>query len=55
MLQVNDQDLFSSDHLQENSISVIVNHLSGNMKSRWTGFPVEDGEKSWRHRDQEFE
>ncbi len=38
-----------------NSIAVIVKHLVGNMLSRWTNFLTEDGEKSWRHRDQEFE
>ena len=38
-----------------NSIAVLVNHLSGNMLSRWTNFLTEDGEKEWRHRDQEFE
>ena len=38
-----------------NSISIIVKHMVGNMLSRWTNFMTEDGEKSWRHRDQEFE
>ncbi|MFS4481704.1 DinB family protein [Hyunsoonleella sp. 2307UL5-6] len=37
-----------------NSISIIVKHLVGNMLSRWTNFLTEDGEKEWRHRDQEF-
>ncbi len=37
-----------------NSIAVLVNHLSGNMLSRWTNYLTEDGEKSWRHRDSEF-
>ena len=37
-----------------NSISIIVKHLVGNMLSRWTNFLSEDGEKSWRNRDQEF-
>lgn len=37
-----------------NSVAVLVKHLSGNMKSRFTNFLTEDGEKSWRHRDQEF-
>ena len=37
-----------------NSIAIIVNHLSGNMISRWTNFLTEDGEKSWRQRDSEF-
>lgn len=38
-----------------NSISIIVKHLVGNMLSRWTNFLTEDGEKEWRHRDDEFE
>ena len=37
-----------------NSVGVLVKHMSGNMKSRFTNFLTEDGEKSWRHRDQEF-
>lgn len=38
-----------------NNISIIVKHMVGNMLSRWTNFLTEDGEKSWRNRDQEFE
>lgn len=38
-----------------NSIAVIVQHLWGNMLSRWTNFLTEDGEKDWRDRDTEFE
>ncbi|MDO7173662.1 DUF1572 family protein [Mariniflexile sp. AS56] len=38
-----------------NSISVISKHIVGNMLSRWTNFLTEDGEKSWRHREAEFE
>ena len=37
-----------------NSIAVIVQHMSGNMLSRWTNFLTEDGEKEWRSRDAEF-
>jgi len=37
-----------------NSISIIIKHLTGNMLSRWTNFLTEDGEKKWRHRDEEF-
>lgn len=55
MSQVKDEDLTRHFHEDDNSIAIIVNHLSGNMKSRWTGFPKEDGEKVWRQRDQEFE
>ncbi len=38
-----------------NSIAIIVQHLWGNMLSRWTNFLTEDGEKDWRNRDTEFE
>lgn len=37
-----------------NSISIIIKHITGNMKSRWTNFLTEDGEKDWRNRDSEF-
>lgn len=40
---------------ESNSIVVIVQHLAGNMLSRWTNFLTEDGEKEWRQRDAEFE
>ena len=38
-----------------NSISIIAKHMVGNMLSRWTNFLTEDGEKTWRQRDSEFE
>lgn len=38
-----------------NSISIVVNHIVGNMLSRQTIFLTEDGEKTWRHGDLEFE
>ncbi|RYY98906.1 MAG: DUF1572 domain-containing protein [Chitinophagaceae bacterium] len=37
-----------------NSIALIIQHLHGNMRSRWTNFLTEDGEKEWRERDAEF-
>lgn len=40
---------------ESNSIAVLVNHISGNMQSRFTNFLTEDGEKPWRNRDAEFE
>lgn len=42
-------------HDDDNSIAMIIQHLSGNMKSRWTNIFTEDGEKSSRNRDAEFE
>ena len=52
--QLSDKDFFV--HLREdgNSIAIIVKHIVGNMLSRWTNFLTEDGEKSWRNRDDEF-
>jgi hypothetical protein len=38
----------------DNSIAVLVWHVSGNLKSRFTDFLTTDGEKPWRHRDEEF-
>jgi hypothetical protein len=54
-LQLTDEKLFWQYNDQSNSIAMIVNHLSGNMLSRWTDFLTTDGEKSWRNRDREFE
>ncbi|KXX68973.1 DUF1572 family protein [Flammeovirga sp. SJP92] len=53
--QLNEKELFWQYNEDSNAISTIVNHLSGNMKSRWTDFLTSDGEKEWRNRDQEFE
>jgi hypothetical protein len=37
-----------------NCIAVIMKHVAGNLLSRWTEFLTTDGEKPWRHRDDEF-
>ena len=55
MEQLKAEDLFWQYNEQSNSIAIIVQHLSGNMLSRWTNFLTEDGEKQWRERDAEFE
>ncbi len=55
MEQLKEEDLFWQYNEDSNSIAVMVNHLHGNMLSRWTGFLEEDGEKEWRDRDGEFE
>lgn len=39
---------------QVNSVAIIVKHLGGNLRSRWTDFLATDGEKPWRDRDREF-
>jgi len=53
--QIEDTYLFAKENDNDNSIAVIIQHLSGNMKSRWTNIFTEDGEKKWRNRDTEFE
>src|SRR5688500_16053230 len=54
MRQLNDQDFYFRPNNECNNIATIIQHLSGNMKSRWTNFLEEDGEKPWRNRDLEF-
>ena len=54
MAQANDQHLFTVLDGDENSIALIVKHMTGNMRSRWTDFLTTDGEKPDRHRDSEF-
>lgn len=53
--QLKDEELFFQPNEASNSIAVMVNHLWGNMLSRWTDFLSSDGEKEWRNRDLEFE
>lgn len=53
--QVSDEDIFLKPSFQENSIAIIMQHMAGNMLSRWANIWEEDGEKVWRERDKEFE
>ncbi|HEX8072756.1 MAG TPA: DUF1572 family protein [Pyrinomonadaceae bacterium] len=53
--QVRDEELFVRLDPEANSIALVVKHLWGNMRSRWTDFLTTDGEKPDRHRDAEFE
>ncbi len=55
MAQCPDDALFESLHAESNSIAIIVKHMAGNMRSRWTDFLTTDGEKPDRNRDTEFE
>jgi hypothetical protein len=55
MAQLKDNELFMALDPEANSIAVIVKHMAGNMRSRFTDFLNTDGEKPDRHRDQEFE
>lgn len=53
--QLTEEELFWQFNSESNSIAIMVNHLWGNMLSRWTDFLTSDGEKEWRERDVEFE
>ena len=53
--QVSDDDFFREPNEVSNSCAVMVKHLAGNMRSRWTDFLTTDGEKPDRNRDGEFE
>lgn len=53
--QLEEKDFFYQPNEASNSIAIIIQHLYGNMLSRWTNFLTEDGEKEWRKRDAEFE
>jgi hypothetical protein len=53
--QVGDAQLVQLGPAGGNSIEILIRHLAGNLKSRFTDFRTSDGEKPWRHRDDEFE
>lgn len=53
--QLETDQLFISVNEDTNSVATIMNHMVGNMLSRWTDFLTTDGEKEWRTRDAEFE
>jgi len=55
MAQCPDEGLFATLDGESNSIAIIVKHMAGNMRSRWSDFLTTDGEKPDRHRDMEFE
>jgi hypothetical protein len=52
--QVSETQLFETLDDEMNSIAIIVKHMAGNMRSRWTHFLTSDGEKPDRNRDSEF-
>ena len=51
----NDADLYWLPDGESNSIAILVKHITGNMRSRWTNIFEEDGEKSDRNRPTEFD
>jgi hypothetical protein len=53
--QVPESQLFTTIGPESNSIAVVMKHIAGNMRSRWTHFLSSDGEKPARERDSEFE
>ncbi len=52
--QLNEEQFFAAPDAESSSIAVIVKHIAGNMRSRFTGFLTTDGEKPDRNRDSEF-
>ncbi len=55
LAQVGDEDLFPALDAESNSLAVLIQHMGGNLRSRWTDFLTSDGEKPDRDRDSEFE
>ena len=55
MSQLRDEDFFVTIDPESNSVAILVKHLAGNMRSRFTDFLTSDGEKPDRFRDREFE
>lgn len=54
LAQVGDQDLHRAPDPESNSLAILVQHIGGNLISRWTDFLTTDGEKPDRNRDGEF-
>jgi hypothetical protein len=55
MAQLGDKDFFTAIDPESNSVAILVKHIAGNARSRFTDFLTTDGEKPDRFRDQEFE
>jgi hypothetical protein len=53
--QLTEADFHFMPNAESNSIAIIIQHVAGNMLSRWADFLTTDGEKDWRNRDTEFE
>ena len=52
--QLNDRQFFAQLDAEANSVAILVKHMAGNLRSRFTDFLTSDGEKPDRNRDQEF-
>ena len=55
LAQVNDEEFFHKPNSESLSCALVVKHIAGNLRSRFTDFLTSDGEKPDRHREQEFE
>lgn len=55
LAQISEEEFFRELDPESNSIAIVVKHMTGNMRSRFTDFLTSDGEKPDRNRDQEFE
>ena len=55
LAQVDDASFFRAPDADSNSLAIMVKHVGGNLRSRWTDFLTSDGEKPDRDRDSEFE
>lgn len=55
LARVSDEDFFAVLDPEANSLAVLVKHMAGNLRSRWTDLLTSDGEKPDRDRDREFE
>ena len=53
--QLGDDELFRTIDAESNSVAIIMRHVAGNLRSRFTDFLTTDGEKPDRNRDGEFE
>ena len=53
--QLSNAEMHSQPNDSSNNMAIIIQHMAGNMFSRWTDFLTTDGEKEWRNRDAEFE
>jgi len=54
LAQIDDEQFFRIIDPEANSVAILVKHMAGNMRSRFTDLLTSDGEKPWRNRDQEF-
>jgi uncharacterized damage-inducible protein DinB len=52
--QLGDEEFFRKPGEQSNSVAIIIKHVAGNLRSRWTDVLTTDGDKPWRDRDNEF-